>query len=98
MNREPSDVSGIAHHDFMDGLPARDRSVLAFEETWGNHRGAKEEAIRGTFGHSPARYYQRLGEIIDKPAALIEAPMLVKRLLNGREQRAKARASRVFLF
>jgi len=75
-------------------LSERDEAVLAFERQWWRHVGAKEEAIRATFGLSAARYYQLLGALVDSPLALAFDPMLVKRLQRMRSARAEARASR----
>jgi hypothetical protein len=83
--REPSDA---------DALSDRDAAILAFERQWWRHAGAKEQAIREEFGLSAARYYQVLGALIDRPAALRHDPMLVKRLLRLREARLAARHAR----
>jgi len=75
-------------------LSERDQAVLAFERQWWRHVGAKEEAIRATFGLSAARYYQLLGALVDSPLALAFDPMLVNRLQRMRSVRSEARASR----
>ena len=77
-----------------DDLSERDAAILAFERQWWRHAGAKEQAIREEFGLSAARYYQLLGALIDRPAALKHDPMLVKRLLRLRETRLAARIAR----
>lgn len=73
----------------------RDRAILDFEREWWQHPGAKEDAIRQTFGLSPARYYQVLGQLMDSEAALAYDPMLVKRLQRVREDRRSSRQKRV---
>lgn len=73
----------------------RDRAILDFEREWWQHPGAKEDAIRQTFGLSPARYYQLLGKLMDSEAALAYDPMLVKRLHRVREDRQSSRQKRV---
>ncbi|KAF0259289.1 hypothetical protein DOU02_04255 [Clavibacter michiganensis subsp. michiganensis] len=75
-------------------LDARDRAVLDFERDWTRHAGAKEEAIRQTFGLSATRYYQLLGSLLETREALAYDPLLVGRLLRLRETRAAARAAR----
>ncbi|MEP6980092.1 MAG: DUF3263 domain-containing protein, partial [Nakamurella sp.] len=45
---------------------------------------------------SPTRYYQLLNEVIDKPAALVADPLLVRRLRRLRASRQKARSARRF--
>ena len=79
----------------VPGLTERENAILDFESEWWRHAGAKEEAIRDTFGFSAARYYQVLGVLIDSPAALMTDPMLVKRLLRMRAERASARVGRL---
>lgn len=75
-------------------LSDRDRQLLDFESTRPRHGAAKEEAIRGELGLSPARYYQLLGRVIDSADALAHDPMLVHRLRRLREERARDRAER----
>ncbi|MBB2914765.1 hypothetical protein FHS43_006077 [Streptosporangium becharense] len=75
-------------------LTDAERELLAFERRWWRYPGAKEQAIRETFGISATRYYQLLGEVIDLPGALAHDPMLVKRLRRLREMRRRARAAR----
>jgi hypothetical protein len=75
-------------------LSERDAAILAFEQQWWRHAGAKEEAIRTELGVSAARYYQLLGVLIDSPVALASDPMLVKRLQRMRHARAEARSRR----
>ena len=76
-------------------LDDRDRAILDFEREWWQHPGAKEDAIRQTFGLSPARYYQVLGKLMDSEAALVYDPMLVKRLQRVRDERKESRLKRL---
>ncbi|MCD0485715.1 DUF3263 domain-containing protein [Streptacidiphilus sp. ASG 303] len=73
----------------MDASPLsdRDRAVLALEARQWRTPGAKEQAIREELGISPARYYQLLGGLLDRPEALAHAPVLVNRLRRIRESR-----------
>ena len=80
----------------MTELSERDLAIVAFEKRWWKHAGAKEEAIRVTFGLSAARYYQLVNALIDVPAALVAEPQLVYRLREARRARTVARASRAF--
>jgi hypothetical protein len=75
-------------------LGEREVRILVFERQWWRHAGAKEEAIRRTFGIGPTAYYQLLSRLIDDPAALAHDPMLVKRLQRQRAARRRQRASR----
>ncbi|MFD2767603.1 DUF3263 domain-containing protein [Micromonospora eburnea] len=74
-----------------DGLAERDRQILAFEQRWWRHAGAKEQAIRDTFGLSATRYYQLLNALLDHPAALAAEPVLVGRLRRLRSTRTRDR-------
>ncbi|MFD1939148.1 MULTISPECIES: DUF3263 domain-containing protein [Nonomuraea] len=75
-------------------LSERDLRILAFERQWWRHAGAKEHAIRDAFGFSATRYYQLLGDLIDRPEAMEHDPMLVKRLRRLRAARQRERAAR----
>lgn len=75
-------------------LDERDRNVLEFERQWWKYAGAKEQAIRELFGMSATRYYQLLNALIDRPAALVADPMLVKRLRRLRATRQRVRSAR----
>ncbi|MFJ8688518.1 DUF3263 domain-containing protein [Micromonospora wenchangensis] len=74
-----------------DELTERERSILAFEQQWWRHAGAKEQAIRDTFGLSATRYYQLLNALLDRPAALAAEPLLIGRLRRLRASRARNR-------
>ncbi|WP_309236888.1 MULTISPECIES: DUF3263 domain-containing protein [unclassified Micromonospora] len=74
-----------------DELTERERSILAFEQQWWRHAGAKEQAIRDTFGLSATRYYQLLNALLDRPAALVAEPLLIGRLRRLRASRARNR-------
>lgn len=77
-----------------EGLTPRDQEILTFERHWWRYAGAKEQAIRTAFEVSATRYYQLLNMLIDKPAALVADPMLVRRLRRLRADRRRARAGR----
>ena len=72
-------------------LGERELQILAFESRWWKHAGAKEQAIRDTFGLSSTRYYQLLNGLLDNPAALEHDPVLVGRLRRLRSTRARTR-------
>jgi hypothetical protein len=72
-------------------LTEREQQILAFEGRWWKHAGAKEQAIRDTFGLSSTRYYQLLNALLDNPAALAHEPVLVGRLRRLRSTRARSR-------
>ncbi|MEU4716386.1 DUF3263 domain-containing protein [Micromonospora purpureochromogenes] len=74
-----------------DTLTEREQQILAFEQQWWKHAGAKEQAIRDTFGLSATRYYQLLNALLDRPAALAAEPLLVGRLRRLRSSRARNR-------
>jgi hypothetical protein len=76
------------------GLGERDREILEFERQWWKYAGAKETAIRESFDMSATRYYQVLNALIDRPEALVEDPLLVRRLRRMRAERQRARSAR----
>ena len=76
------------------GLTQLESQILEFERTWWRHAGAKESSIKELFNLTPPAYYQMLNNLIDRPAALMAEPLLVKRLLRVRQQRTAARSSR----
>jgi hypothetical protein len=76
-----------------DDLTDLDREILAFEEDWVTHAGAKESALRDRFDLTPAGYHQLLNRIIDNPAAEAHAPRLVRRLRRLRDARRHQRRS-----
>ncbi|MDG4784162.1 DUF3263 domain-containing protein [Micromonospora sp. WMMD961] len=85
---EPVDVQPV---DRGAALTERERAILAFEQQWWRHAGAKEQAVRDTFGVSSTRYYQLLNGLLDNPAALAADPVLIGRLRRLRSSRARNR-------
>ena len=75
------------------GLTELENQILEFERTWWRHAGAKESSIKELFNLTPPAYYQMLNNLIDRPAALMAQPLLVKRLLRLRAQRTASRSS-----
>lgn len=65
-------------------LNEQDRAILAFECGWWTEDGIKTTRIRSELGMSSARYYKRLSELIDSPAALELDPLLIRRLRRRR--------------
>lgn len=68
-------------------------AILAFEKQWWRYAGAKETAIRETFGLTMPLYFQKLNAILELPAAMEADPFTVKRLLRLRDQRAGQRSA-----
>jgi len=90
-------VASSPQHDRGDPvgqLSARDADILAFERQWWKFAGAKEQAIRDKFQMSATRYYQILNALIDKPEALAQDPLLVKRLRRLRATRQRNRSAK----
>lgn len=75
-------------------LSERERLLLIFERQWFRYAGAKEQAIKETFDISATRYYQLLGELVERPEAMAFDPMLVKRLRRLRAARQRERTAR----
>jgi hypothetical protein len=70
------------------------RRTLDLEASWWRYAGTKEAAIRAVFAEGPASYYRRLGRLLDDPAALEHAPVLVRRLRRQRAHRIGSRSGR----
>lgn len=81
-------------HAEGDQLSDLDREILAFEEDWVSHAGAKDEAVRVRFDLTPTGYHQLLNRLIDLPAAEAHAPRLVRRLRRRRTARHEERSAR----
>ena len=77
------------------GLSRREHEMLGFERQWWRRAGAKETAIRDLFDTTPTRYYQALNALVDRPEALAEDPLLVRRLRRLRSARQRTRSSQV---
>jgi uncharacterized protein DUF3263 len=88
----PSSSSGGATPEGT--LSDRDVEILAFERQWWKFAGAKEQAVRDKFQMSATRYYQVLNALIDKPEALAQDPLLVKRLRRLRAARQRFRSAK----
>ena len=76
------------------GLSKLEIEMLDFERTWWRYAGVKESSIKELFNLTPPAYYQLLNNLIDRDAALIADPILVKRLRRLRDQRTSSRSSR----
>jgi hypothetical protein len=74
------------------GLSRREHEMLKFERQWWRRAGAKETAIRDSFGLPPTRYYQVLNALVDRPDALAADPLLVRRLRRLRSARQLKRS------
>ena len=94
---DPMIVASSPQHDGREPvgeLSARDAEILMFERQWWKFAGAKEQAIRDKFQMSATRYYQILNALIDKPEALAQDPLLVKRLRRLRATRQRNRSAK----
>ncbi len=67
------------------------RDILDFERQAQRSPTRMEVALRDRFGVTPARYYQALNRVLDRPEALEYDPMLVRRLRRLREERRRRR-------
>lgn len=61
--------------------------MLDFEKTVWRRAGDKVAAIKDLFGLTEIGYFQQLNGILEDPAAVAYAPVLVNRLLRLRERR-----------
>jgi hypothetical protein len=82
----------IASQLSATSLTELETKILDFEAQWWKFAGAKESAIKELFDMTPPAYYQLLNNLIDRDDALLNAPMLVKRLRRLREARTNARS------
>ena len=91
----PADVARDAQAILRAGgaLSETHRAMLDFERQWWKRGGAKEQAIRDTFGLTPTRYYQALNGVLELPAAMVYDAPLVHRLLRVRAAATRGRRS-----
>ena len=75
------------------GLSEFEIKMLEFERSWWRHAGVKESSIKELFNLTPPAYYQLLNNLIDREAAVMAEPILVKRLRRLRDSRTQARSS-----
>lgn len=94
MNAERSAQEAAVTAAAPASLSDRDRAILEFERQWWKYAGAKETAVREQFDMSATRYYQVLNALIDRPEAIAEDPLLVRRLRRLRSQRQRQRSAR----
>lgn len=73
-------------------LSELDAAILEFERTWYTYGGAKDFAIRERFGMTAVEYFQRLGALLEDPAAYAAEPILIKRLRRVRDTRQRSRS------
>ena len=71
-------------------LSTEELAILDFEQNWTGRAAKKNDAI-AALGMTPAHYYLVLGRLVDRPAALMENPELIRRLRRLRAQRAAER-------
>ncbi len=76
----------------QDTLSDLEVRILDFERQWWRYAGAKDAAIKELFQISAKAYYALLNNLIDRPDALVAAPLLVKRLRRLREARVSTRS------
>ncbi len=98
---QPDAAAPVDPVDAVESVPGparpllpREAEMLAFERQWWKFAGAKDQAIRELFDMSATRYYQVLNTLIDRPEALAQEPMLVKRLRRTREARRRSGSTR----
>lgn len=75
----------------MSELSEEDARILDVESTPVRSVAAKEELIRARLQMTPVRYYQRLNQLLDVPAAQAAYPVLVGRLRRIRDSREAER-------
>ena len=88
-----SEFSMPLHDAANAGLSEFEVKMLEFERSWWRHAGVKESSIKELFNLTPTAYYQLLNNLIDREAAVMAEPILVKRLRRLRDSRTQARSS-----
>jgi len=81
------------HDPATAGLSEFEVKMLEFERSWWRHAGVKESSIKELFNLTPPAYYQLLNNLIDREAAVLAEPILVKRLRRLRDSRTQSRSS-----
>lgn len=81
----------VAAVEAEESLTEQQRAILDFERQWWRRPGAKEQAIRDTFGMSPTKYYQALNALLELPQAVRYDPTLVHRLQRMRSAAVRRR-------
>lgn len=74
----------------LDSVTDDQSAMLDLEAQWFATLAGKEVAIRD-LGMSPVRYYQRLDSLLDEPAAVAYAPVVVHRFNRIRSRRVLTR-------
>src|SRR5215510_13946157 len=87
----PEEIQRDAAAIVDTALSEPQRAMLEFERQWWRQPGAKDQAIRDTFGLTPTRYYQTLNALLDLPAAMAYDAALVQRLLRLRTAATRGR-------
>ena len=75
--------------DPRETLGERDLAILQFEATWFTLDEDRHDAIRARFSCSVEEYNLELNRVIDHPAAMLEDPLVVRRLRRHRERRRR---------
>ena len=88
-----SEFSMPLHDSANAGLSEFEVKMLESERSWWRHAGVKESSIKELFNLTPPAYYQLLNNLIDREAAVMAEPILVKRLRRLRDSRTQARSS-----
>ena len=89
-----TDLTENTSTDIPEGLTRAQYDLLRFESRWWRGPGAKQQAIRDTFGCDTIEYHRRLAALLDDPAALAAEPTLITRLRRLRDRRRRARTAR----
>lgn len=76
-----------------DVLTDLDLTVLKLAGQRWRFLGMQEVAVRDATGYSMPRYTQHLLALLDRPAALLHDPVLVRRLQRLQATRRRARAA-----
>jgi len=70
-------------------LTDTEKAIIELERTWWSQSADKSELIESQLGLTPGVYYQLLNELIDRPEALAEDALVVRRLRRLRDRRRR---------
>ncbi len=86
-NGAKSSVTRPSPNTLASMLTAEERVILDFERASLVEGGPKDQIIEFRLGITSADYYRRLLQIMDKPSALVDDPLTIRRLRGLVEQR-----------
>lgn len=92
MVRLPADNRPLSHvAPTVDYMTIRERMILTIAAATYTHPGRRDTDYHELVGHTPARAWQIVAALLQRPDAEAEMPAVVRRLRRLQEAREKAR-------